>query len=252
MTRLTSSDIAHTANTDHRVLRRPDGDDHDPARRPPPGPGWQPMVHFHRDRVPPDDPDAARDRGIAFAQFAVDLRDAEAARQALLLLDAALHDWPDDIAALEVRASALAAAGRISDGLATYETVLAKAPKEEAFVLRAAALAERMGRQQQAAEFYRRAVALNPAWAGAYVGLARADMARLKWADATGELEIALQMNPFDVAARQLLVGCCLQTGDQKRARQEVRRLLAFNPPNRRAWRDWLEREERARPGPGP
>jgi Tfp pilus assembly protein PilF len=250
MRRLTSSDIAHTANTDHRLLRRPDE-----AEQPhgPRGlePGALPMVHFHQDLVAPDDQGAARDRGIALAQYAVDLHDREAAQQALDLLDAALREWPDDVAAQEARANALAAAGDMDAGVVAYDAVVAKAPNDENFILQAAALAEQTGRPEKAAEYYRRALVLNPDRAQTYVGLARTDMARRDWAHAILELEAGLRLNPFEVEARTLLLSCCLQTGDRPRAREEYRRLLYMDAPDRPGLLNWLERQRRVAPDLG-
>jgi Tfp pilus assembly protein PilF len=236
---LSSSDIAHTANTDHRVPRRPD--EASDVAAPPPA-GGPILVHFHHDRLSPEDTGPSRDLGIALALLSQRPPNEEVARQALRLLDAALREWPDDLAALEARAGALATVGRVSEALAAYETVLTQAPDDENYLLRAAAMSERLGDEDRALEYHRRAVTVNPRRAASRTGLGRAYAAHQDWRRAAQELEASLRLDPFDLKARELLLRCYLETGQQERAREEYRRLLGFNPPNCDALRERYER----------
>src|SRR5262249_13389603 len=62
MPRFQSSDIAHTAVTDHRILRSPSKDE---PRSRPARPGENPLVNFFEKELNPQDVDYSRDMGIA-------------------------------------------------------------------------------------------------------------------------------------------------------------------------------------------
>ncbi len=243
MPRLSSSDIAHTANTDHRVPRRPDppGTPSEPPRTL--RPGQLPLVHFHHNLVPAGDTSTGRDLGIALVRQAMTDHENEWARQALPLLQAAVRDWPDDLAAQEALANALGVLGRTREAVATTEALLARAPDQEGFLLRAAQVAERMDWDQKAVDYYQRALKLNSHRAAPHFGLARVLAARREWERATEELEAGLRLDPFDLAARKLLVYCYLKRGVPQRAREEFGRVLGFDPPDRGALTTWFEEQ---------
>ncbi len=241
---LRSSDIAHTANTDHRVPRRPDVPSA-PDAAAAAGQDEFPLVHFHRDRRAPGDPGPSRDLGIALALLSMRPPNKEVAQLALSLLGPALKDWPGDLLAQEARANALTTLGQPQEALSVYEAILNQTPAEENILLRAAGLAERLGRQRDAAGYYEQALAINPERATSHTGLARAQAARRAWSAAARELETSLRLDPFDTKARELLVRCYLQIGQHDRARREFTRLLAFDPPQREALRNWFERQAR-------
>jgi hypothetical protein len=242
---VSSADIAHTANTEHTVPRRPDETEHELSRPPLGTRGQVPLVHFHADRVTPDDKGLNRDLGIALVQFAIDQQSSELASQALPLLEEAVRQWPDDLAAREAQGTALGMTGEGEKGLAAYEAVLARAPRDEHMLLRAAEVAGLMGLEQKAGEYYERALGVNPHAAGPHFGLGRVLTNRREWQRAAHELETGLGLQPFDVKARQSLVLCYLHLGQPRRAREEYERLLRSNAPNRRALADWFAREVR-------
>src|SRR5262249_9237221 len=137
-------------------------------------PGGEPgIVPLHRNRLDPDGREAGRDLGLALIQVTVQgvLRQegssAEAAGQALGLLEAATQNDPGDLPAWEGKAKALALLNRQAEALATYEAILARAPLREGCLMGAATLAQ--GRQQvgPALSYWRRAVAVNP-WQPTY------------------------------------------------------------------------------------
>ncbi len=110
MPRYATSNIAHTAVTDHRVPRRPGAAE---ARRPP-RTGGLPVMNFRQDELVPEDADAARDLGVALVQLA---RQPGPLRERLPpvaapLLEAAVRSAPGDVLAWEARAEALALLGR--------------------------------------------------------------------------------------------------------------------------------------------
>src|SRR5437899_6186659 len=129
MTKSGSSDIVHTAVTDHRILRKPEAGG--VSRQPPMLAGGEiPIVNFHRAFVDADDKDAARDLGVALARMArAHAADrGQLGKLALPLLEKAVETWPEDVTAHESLAYALWSQGRTKEALAAYEAVLQKAP----------------------------------------------------------------------------------------------------------------------------
>jgi Tfp pilus assembly protein PilF len=232
MPRYPASDIAHTASTDHRILRRPAKDAPAPGR---PG-GESGIVPFYRTGLDFLDSDAGRDLGLALPHVMVQglarrqPLPARAGRQAVELLEAAVHDDPDDITAREVLAEALAIVNRPADALAVYEAVLSRAPRREGSLMGAAMLAQSLKRKDAAVDYWRRAVAVNP-WHPYYrASLARMLADRKAWDEARPQCEAWLRLDPASIEARTLQVGCLLRTGDRDAARAEFARIERLHP----------------------
>src|SRR5262249_4917805 len=99
MPRYTSSDIAHTASTDHRIVRRL-------ANRPDPTADLDraAFVDFYQDRFPRGDPEAERTLGLGLVKMmnAGMLPPERHGERVLRLLESALAPSPQDV---ELRAS---------------------------------------------------------------------------------------------------------------------------------------------------
>jgi tetratricopeptide (TPR) repeat protein len=246
MAPLSSSNIPHIANTDHRILRRTDATD---TRRVPrlDAPSRQPLLLRFKG-LPPDDPSRNRDLGIGLAMLAVEEQDREAARAALPLLQAALLDAPNDLPALQARGAALGVLRRIDEAAAVFDALLARAPAQEEYLLSAAELAEQGGQHDQAAGYFLRALAINPNRAASHLQLAEVYVHANAWRPAAEQLEAALQLNPFDPGAHRLLLVCYLRLRQRQRAQAEFECVLQFNPSDAPALRRWFERELGALP----
>src|SRR5262249_11741988 len=126
------SDIPHASVTDHRIVRQVE-----PQQQTEPTPGpLRPLegllVHFHGDLVRAEDPEVSRDLGIA--QMDRIERYPQSTRRtlgesALPLLESALQTVDDDVPAWLAKANALWASGRAHDAAATFDVLLAKAPR---------------------------------------------------------------------------------------------------------------------------
>jgi tetratricopeptide (TPR) repeat protein len=242
MPRLHTSDIAHTAITDHRILRRPDERGAAPAPPPPLDPGANPLLYFHKSLADPYDPEVERDLGLALVELA---RKHGAAAQplapvALPYLQGAVHRAPDDLAAWEAKGFALLLDGHRPEALDAYDTALAAAPGRERSLTDAAELATLLGRQETAIDYWRRDIGVNP-WAAYYHGrLAQLLAERLDWQGALAEAEAALRLNPNDRKTRLALVRCYLGTGRRDRARAELETLVASHPADAEVLRRWF------------
>ncbi len=246
MPRLLSSDVAHTAITDHRILRRPS-----PVHQPqtPASPGRSedfPLVAFPPDCFDLEDPDFSRDFGLALTKLAESgTYDRPArmrlTRDALRWLDAAVKTSPDDALAWQARGYAHWQQNRKEEAQAAFQTALRLAPEREATLSYAASLAAEMGQHDSAVAYWQRALTVNPWAARSHFELARLLILRQEWQKAGEEAKVVLRLNPFHIEARKLLVVCYHQMGDNGRARAEFERILALNPPDQRALRRWFD-----------
>jgi tetratricopeptide (TPR) repeat protein len=249
MPRLATADIAHTAITDHRILRRPqEAGPGSPAPRSPQA-GEIPIVNFYQQELDAHDPGLTRDLGMALSHLT---RKPGPLRQqvspvAVSLLEKALAASPEDEEAREALGWALAVQGRTAEALAAYETILAALPQRELTLTLAATLAEHQNKPDKAVAYLRRAIDVNP-WIWDY----RYNLAKLlaqahDWPAALSESEKALPLNPGSEPTRVLLITCYLRTGQKNRAESELQTLIALNPSEEKAIRSWFAEQSRQR-----
>ncbi len=102
MPNVASSNIAHTAITDHRIPRNPglDGRDFGPKKV---DSQDYPIVPFDQSAGDVSNPEKQRDLGVALIEFASKQPSQKWGRLALPLLDQSLSRWPDDISVLEAK-----------------------------------------------------------------------------------------------------------------------------------------------------
>jgi hypothetical protein len=244
MPRFQTSDIAHTAVTNHRILRTRESTRptfRQPARS---RPGGTSIANFFEKELDPQNPGTGRELGLALLYLGAPARSGmEPAGTALSLLDEALQVRPDDTVAWEGKGIALAAQGRMTESLAAFETALAKVPARETTLAQAVLVAEALGRPDQAMAYLRRVVQVNP-WVAEYrYKLADLLFRRGEWQSALSECEGAMQLNPNHEPTRILLITCCLRCGKKERAWSELQTLVSLNPKEEPRLRAWFARE---------
>jgi predicted CXXCH cytochrome family protein len=246
----TGSEVNHAAITDHTIPRVPA-----PPRpsKPPDTPGPDDLVPFHRALIPADDPEAARNLGLARIQM-LDRggMPKEAATRyaaaALPLLDAAVARDPADRPAVEGRAHALWLVGRSDAARAAFAAALAAQPNSETAHFGAGALALEMGKPDEARDHLEQAIRVNPYQAHYHHELARAWL-RLGRPDRTAaECREALTLDPFRAATRSLLVLAYLAGGRGGQAETEFRVLRKLTRADKQADLDRWYRDEKDRP----
>jgi tetratricopeptide (TPR) repeat protein len=234
MARYPTADIAHTAATDHRILRRPDKEAPatSQAKR---EPG---IIAFYGQRLHPNDREAKRDLGIALVHMLVQSLAQQKAppagtgEQAVELLATAARDDPEDLLARESQAEGLALLNRPAEALAAYEAILANAPRREISLMGAAMLAQKQQQTERALSYWRRAIAEDP-WQSYYrASLARMLIEQKAWDEACPHCAAWVRLDPASVEARVLLVTCLARSGDKAAARAEFAKIERLRPPN--------------------
>lgn len=240
------ADVAHTAETDHTVPRRPTppGDRSNIVREGG-SPDQPPLVAFR----PPADSSLAgplegRDLGVALMTLAVDGSEPRArmAGMALPLLDSALQAFPDDVPALHARAVALSRRSRNEEAIEDLDRALGLSPDHERSLALAVDLLASANRRDRAAELADRLVALNP-WAAEYqVMLARVHATRREWPEVVRACRAALRLDATNMPARLVLILAARQLGDKALIRSEAGAYLQLDPGDsaRRVVEAWL------------
>jgi predicted CXXCH cytochrome family protein len=230
MKRYASGDIAHTASTDHRILRK--GMEAGGAQT-----GLDaglPIVSFPAHTGETSKLEDDRDRGVALVQLARQgkVPPSGGLDAALGALHAAAARDPQDTSAVEAEGYALGLLGRSTDALAAFERVLAHVPNHETALVGAASMAEALGRTETAGKYWRRAVAVNP-WAPEYrrrLGLLL--VKARSWGEAQPQCQAWVRLDPFSTEARTAYLRCLLANGDKKAARAQFARIEALAPGN--------------------
>jgi hypothetical protein len=234
-----TSNIAHTASTDHRIPRRPEP----PGPEAPEGPRldlpnhfWPglPLLPFHREGLDPADPELRRDLAVGVMGLAMQSRGGRSqyADRMLQYLEVALRRDPDDGDAQEAKANALMATGRAAAGLATVEALLAREPDRETALKSAVLMATQLKDSDKAITYARRCRDANPSKPDYRAGLARFLVGAGRWDEAAPEAEAWARLDPCSVPARWLHVRCLLRQGKKSEAHDEFRVIEAMKPPD--------------------
>jgi hypothetical protein len=245
-----SGSLVHTAITDHTIPRRGDGAGAASKAGDWPRPGQVPLVPFPYELLEVRDPDQPRNLGLALIEAArrqpANTTGRLFADQALPLLEAAAAGDPRDLAAWEALATALGMVGRPEAALAACAAVLNEEPQRETTLFLAAAMETHLQRPAAVRAYAERAAKVNP-WQWQYRQmLAEAYAHEGDWEKAAAACRQALELQPANLAGRQLLLRSYLQLGDKARARRELDACLALLPPGQRdGLRLWVEQQLR-------
>jgi len=157
MPRLNASDIPHTSQTDHRILRHP-------AESPPSSEANDEVPRLFdgaEHRLPPAL--VNRVRGIWMSERAEFTADASLAEKAFRLLIAADRQTPDDVEILNALGTACATAGRLEESVHYWEQSLARSPLQASTLRSIAIQLTALGRSQPARLQFEKYLKLQPA-----------------------------------------------------------------------------------------
>jgi tetratricopeptide (TPR) repeat protein len=240
-----TADIAHTAATDHRILRWPSlaAAGEQPHSDEGENQSLEPFHSFPRQ----DEAEVQRDLGLALLKM---MQDNEASPElfssrAEALLGSAVQRDTEDVPAWEALGLTLLMRHRRTEGLAVLEDVLHRNPDRETALTAAATLSWNLGRKEQSLSYWKRAVAMNP-WLPSYRrALTQALLQLRQWDEARSSCRTWLSLEPRSREARQALIDVLLREGKTNEAREEFARLEALNPPDLAALRDWFNQRTR-------
>jgi Flp pilus assembly protein TadD len=249
MPRSLTSDVAHTAISNHFILRRPiQVTSALPKDKNAQLSSTDLVLYGVANRLEENE-DAQRDLAIAQVRLAEtrqlnkDQR-IHLSQRALTALEEAVQRRPDDIPATEAKAYALWALNRKAEALSSFNAVLTRFPERESALMEAALLSSQLGQRDAAIKTWRRAIDVNPYSTRAHYELAKLLLVLQDSPAALKEAEATLELNPFHFEARKLLITCCLETKDKARARKEFAILMNINPPDpiglRKSFQDQL------------
>jgi len=244
MPKAASANIAHTAVTDHRILRRPAPSSTADKTLPP---GAMPIETLAGTETRgPDASERARDLGIALSNVAqARPDDSTILDEAIRLLRTATEQHADDAEAWEALADALMLKGEWGGSFRAAEAAVEAAPNRESARATAAEAAIRGRRLDRAIEHARRATEINPGRPENRVSLGQALIETERYAEAEKELRAAVTMCPNHVMARLTLAVSLHKLGRAGEARAEVERAVAIDPDQAASLRDWFNRQVR-------
>jgi predicted CXXCH cytochrome family protein len=238
MPRRDTSDVAHTAITDHRIVRPLDAG---AAGR---GPADFSVVPFHSNLLGVGTDSDPRDLGLTLAEMLnsplPEPQWRRIARQACALLGPAVDSAPDDVAALEKLGVALGKDNHLREALAALGKALEQAPRHERTLRKAALVALELKDYEGSASYWQRLLAINPHTWDAHGFFAQTLAFRGQLTLAVDECREALRLNPFQGQTRMLLIDCLMRLGEEKQARAELDTLLALYPLETGRVRRWF------------
>jgi tetratricopeptide (TPR) repeat protein len=232
-----TSDIAHAASTDHRILRKPEKEK--PPHSPSPFEDIS-LAHFHRGKVAAKDKELFRDLGIALSQVSIKKHNNRGIDQAVDILERSLQDFPNDLEIWNEKSSALFHQGRFSEALAACETILAKKPDRELALARAASAAQVLGEPKLASKYWKKAIAMNPWMVDYHSSLTKLLVLTGAWEEVGAPCRQWLRLSPSSPEARKIWIEYMINTGNVAQARSEFSRLEALRPADPESLKAWF------------
>jgi Flp pilus assembly protein TadD len=242
MPRYTSSDIAHTASTDHRIVRRI-------SQRPVSAGdlGRASFVDFYHDRFPEGDRQSERNLGMGLVKMlsAGMLKPQRNGARALFLLESARAQYPHDLELQQSKAVLLHLLRRPSEALPEAQAVLAQRPGNWRLLTQAATAAQAAGQTDRAIGYWRQAVRINPVVPEFQVSLLSLLLRAGKLDEARLRCRELLRLDPFNVSGRQAWIGFLLREGKKAEARAEFDLIRQLKPPDLAEREKWFEQQVR-------
>jgi tetratricopeptide (TPR) repeat protein len=265
MPRSSLANVAHTAATDHRILRFASSADSSAIIPPVASANASfPIAWFHENQADPESgsivikdarsepqkpgsrnlrtrEDAAelpraRDLAIALTELAFEQQrsgGSRLAKRALPMLEQALADRPDDLAAWLARSTALSVRNQPKEALAALESAQSIAPEDERLLSQSVLLRAKQGQRDAAIDLARRLIAVDPMVSTYHQTLAQLLAQGKDWAGAARASREALTLDPTNLTARWIVIKAAIELGDLPLARAEADIYFAFDPPDR-------------------
>ena len=212
-----ASDVPHTAQTDHRILRKAaeadiaavESDERD-------------LQLFARDEFPVSNQQEKRARAIAQSYAAEQSGEADMLRLAEKIIDSALLEFPGDVPLIERQAVIMFAQGRIKEADAICGRLLSLSDESEPGLRTRLMIRLLQKEWADALKLCDRLLAID-AFSSLNCERRAFVLSRLKRpTEAISAAEAALEINPFLHNTRRALIEMLQQTGDQAAADKHV------------------------------
>jgi tetratricopeptide (TPR) repeat protein len=201
----------HSAQTDHRVLRRPlqpaaqqvaaaTSVSPQPLQR-----DERSLVSYQEPGVAENQQELTRARGIYLSELAYFGGSSEAAERAVLLLNQSLAVQAADVDALLARGRALIQLGRLPDAVKSLEALLKLSPRHETALEVLASAQHESGRIRSARNSYEKLLEVNPHRSRYYGRYAHVLGQLQEYSRGVQAAEQALELDPSLVQAHQWL-----------------------------------------------
>ena len=201
----------HSAQTDHRVLRRPlqpaaqqvaaaTSVSPQPLQR-----DERSLVSYQEPGVAENQQELTRARGIYLSELAYFGGSSEAAERAVLLLNQSLAVQAADVDALLARGRALIQLGRLPDAVKSLEALLKLSPRHETALEVLASAQHESGRIRSARTSYEKLLEVNPHRSRYYGRYAHVLGQLQEYSRGVAAAEQALELDPSLVQAHQWL-----------------------------------------------
>ncbi|MBC8290252.1 MAG: hypothetical protein H8E37_08040 [Planctomycetes bacterium] len=218
MPRLDASDVPHTSQTDHRILKRPHSAQPDSQN--------QPASSHHSVFLAGGKPsqwEIDRAEALMWARNVEQTGDQQLAMKALPQLMEVGRQAPDDVDVLDATIYLTALLGNTQEAVRLGEKTLKLAPRRESIFESLVLICEASGQPEAGLDYVEKQLDLNPWRSESYLRQARF-LARLRRnEEAIEAARAALKRNPLLKEARQLLIELLRQSGEvDKATRQET------------------------------
>jgi Tfp pilus assembly protein PilF len=223
-----SSNVAHVAVTDHRIMKRPDAGG---ARAKSLAPGEMPLVAYRPGAHAPAVEERDRDLAIALGnEFARGSTSPDRWQRAEAKLDQALRRWPDDGAAWITRSRTHAKNDRGDLAVEAARRAADVHPDSEVALIQLAGAAVAADDYELAVRTADKLILLNPSSADHLLTRASAFFFLKDWQKAEADCRAALAIQPLQPKARFMLAVCRNKRGDPVAGLKELNLALALTP----------------------
>ena len=218
------SNVPHTANTDHRVLRLPAANAVTPLAK------SSSVTVFDRDEGDVPETELLRASGIMRARQADGSGSPVLASEALALLVQLPRGHENDLKVLDSTASACLVAGDYGYALACWERVLAIQPEHEAALRGLGVIAIRTGKHSAAVEYLDRLIQINEWDSELFSQRARLLGELGRTDDAIADAHRSLELNPGEFTVHDWLNAAYLSRGNAEKSKyhaEQAKRIRA-------------------------
>ncbi|HLW65111.1 MAG TPA: cytochrome c3 family protein [Gemmataceae bacterium] len=246
MPRYATTDIAHTASTNHRIIRDPRNPNAAPAPSPRPPTADMRRIPIRLFQKKDRDSYTAEERRDEALALGILLGKApHFASEFLPMLEESIQEDPTDFELWEIKGITLAQLNRFDEALAAFRTGMLYAPNRESLIIAAAMAARDCNLPDDALKFWRRAAEINPTNVLCQANITRLAGFRNDWPLLKKHADIWLSLDPGSTDARQARVSYLLHEGNREEAKAEFAKIEALQPKNLGQLQIWFRNQMR-------